>query len=804
MLPIKLVLKGFRGIKDGMNRDSYTLDLAEHRDSQLVALAGPNGRGKTTVLDNLQPYPILPSRANGYSLSAFSMYDHILAPEASKELIWAHAGKTYQTMCVWRIAGKRKLAEAFLFETTSDGLWQPVRTATGVVSDGKVDTYVSALTEILGPSDVYFSSVFAAQGRRKLFEYKEGEIKDLLAELLNLTPIQEKSLLAAKVVSGLKVAVEALSVSLLDIEGARSDLQSAHQAVNEAKQRQTEARTTVVVADKTSQEARLVHAARQALMDQSAHLEAQRAILTKRRDENLALMSERVEAKRVAAATIDQAIEQAQLQFRQSITRSAAHRTRVEVAIRQRDQLVAQRDAIRNAQGQVETFNNSIFEAEIQLKVATQRLEQQREASSIVKVLDANITAARNQYVSARAQLQQIAVKAELAETVPCVGSDLQPKCKLLIDAMTAKSAIEPATVALHRTEATGAALSAQKTTTAQQLAALGQVDETLLCAERVLSGLTTAKTEAEKLASMASQLAYAESELAAFREELAILARQEVGESEQHAIWLCEKSESRDKLVAEADPAYLRAIVAKDEAIEALAKLPTPADDGIEASKLHSLKMTEALNQAQSFVNTATSTLIFAEAKAAALQARIAQAARVIEHRERIRHELALWQLIAKGLGRDGLIAMLIDEAGPTLAALANDILLACYGRRFSLSIVTQKTRANGEMAETFDILVHDAESEEAKSLAVMSGGQKVWINEALTRAIALYCAQNAQRAYGALFCDEADGPLDPERKQAFFAMQREVLKLGGYEKAFFITQTPELVAQADAVINL
>ena len=63
---------------------------------------------------------------------------------------------------------------------------------------------------------------------------------------------------------------------------------------------------------------------------------------------------------------------------------------------------------------------------------------------------------------------------------------------------------------------------------------------------------------------------------------------------------------------------------------------------------------------------------------------------------------------------------------------------------------------------------------------------------------------AQHTGRGYGALFSDEADGPLDPERKRMFMAMKREVLRLGGYQREFFVSQTPELTAMADVVIGL
>ena len=68
----------------------------------------------------------------------------------------------------------------------------------------------------------------------------------------------------------------------------------------------------------------------------------------------------------------------------------------------------------------------------------------------------------------------------------------------------------------------------------------------------------------------------------------------------------------------------------------------------------------------------------------------------------------------------------------------------------------------------------------------------------------MALYLAQNTGRRYSALFSDEADGPLDPERKRMFMAMKRAVLRLGGYQREFFVSQTPELTALADAVIDL
>jgi len=169
-----------------------------------------------------------------------------------------------------------------------------------------------------------------------------------------------------------------------------------------------------------------------------------------------------------------------------------------------------------------------------------------------------------------------------------------------------------------------------------------------------------------------------------------------------------------------------------------------------------------------------------------------------------RVQSRLADWLLFARCMSHDGLIALAIEDAGPALSGLANDLLLACYGARFTVVIRTQVETAKGEAREGFDIEVHDSESGDRKSVALMSGGERVWINECLTRAVALYLAQQSQRRYGTLFCDEADGALDAERKRMFIAMKRKVLELGGYVREFFVSQTPELTAMADAVIDL
>ena len=56
MKPLKLILTGFAGIFSGRGKKTVELDLTQvPSDAQIVALVGPNGSSKTTLMDNMHP-----------------------------------------------------------------------------------------------------------------------------------------------------------------------------------------------------------------------------------------------------------------------------------------------------------------------------------------------------------------------------------------------------------------------------------------------------------------------------------------------------------------------------------------------------------------------------------------------------------------------------------------------------------------------------------------------------------------------------------------------------------------------------
>ena len=433
------------------------------------------------------------------------------------------------------------------------------------------------------------------------------------------------------------------------------------------------------------------------------------------------------------------------------------------------------------------------------LRRDVERLEKLRADSKLARERIAGIEREAGQ---ASLKAQELSRRFGLTAEVPCAGTDLQGRCKLLSDAREAQSLKPSADAQIARLQEARAKVAHHLRDIEAQGRDLTAAPARLNVAEANL------KRSRERLARLSLRAAR-QGELAQARETLAGIVQQIESLPPHDGEETAEEKAERGAIVA-----TRQAIVAQREGEAkrqrdslrrldaALAALPAPFD----ASQIE--RVQRGVEEAQRALVTTEAAYVkavrdqqageeFRRRKAVNEERLTALDTRM----RRIEDQVGVWLLFAKCMSNDGLIALSIDDSGPTLSSLANDLLLACYGPRFTVSLKTLVETAKGETREGFDIVVHDAESGEAKSVTQMSAGERVWINEALTRAIALYLTQNSGRRYETLFSDEADGPLDPERKRMFMAMKREVLRIGGYRQEFFVSQTPELAAMADVV---
>ena len=802
--PLQLTLTGFKGIRSGLGRDQLRLDLeAIGADATLVAIGGANGRGKTTVMDNLHPYLVMPSRAGADGLGAFSYYDQVYLPESQKELVWSHLGRMFKSQLVFRINGKRK-TEAYLFEQVG-GQWTPARAADGTPSDGKVDTYKCAVTEVLGPAPTFFSSVFSAQGKRPMSAYKNGEIKSLLADLLGLEEVREQGAKAADTAKLLKAGL-----SVIRLEQAQAD----QSCIRLERERQTlgdpEAALIIARADR----AMAIFALDQVREKLSAAKEHQVAAgaVERRRAE---LIGERARQEQESLGALrKQEAESARLAQRISALEQRILDRRRQQADRRR-QMLYRRAAIDSVMADAGRIEQALRRQALAARVVEARKElltAAKDKAALTERVEVQLRSQRQTIGAIEREAGQLALRqADLERrfgmtgAVPCAGMAMQDSCPLLGDAHSAKALLPSVDSQMDALAQRKSAALASVRDSEASLKACGDSGERLARVTRRFEVATKRWLGLQQRAARKGELAQATTAQQAIDAELEVLLEHAVPETTEEAADQADILAAQGRAVAER--ASVKATLTKAlEGIDAaLDELPKPFDAKAVLDAKAEYDADDQLLQATQARETLA---VRRSEQAAALVRQLGAASRAKREADdraaRIETELGAWVLLAKCLSNDGVIALSIDDAGPTLAALANDLLLTCYGARFTVELVTQSATAKGELREDFDITVHDGLRDESKSLKLVSGGERVWINECLTRAIALYLAGSTGRQFGTLFSDEADGPLDPEHKRMFMEMKREVLRLGGYQREFFVSQTPELNAMADALIDL
>ncbi|KUE86368.1 MULTISPECIES: AAA family ATPase [Cupriavidus] len=768
MRPLKLTLAGFHGIRDGMHRDSVTVDLTD-LPAGLIAIVGPNGAGKTTIMDNLHPYPLMPSHATKMSADAFSYWDHLCAPRAEKDLEWEHGGKVYRSAFAFRNPGKSRKAEYYLFEKSATGDWSPVQLSDGTVSDGKADTYGRCLDSVLGSAEAFFTSVFSAQNRRPLASYQPAEIKKLLAELLGIDHLRELSAKAGDVAKALSRALDGLQRDVLVLSGKRDTVAAMTREIQEIDQ--------ALAAERTHRTERL---------NRGSKLEQERATLAAKQAASAgteARLRELHQRKRELMARG----QQLAMDDRTAIAKATARQRDLEHTLATSQATLAQSEAITAAGAQQDGVQMALGRRQAELA------ERQRELAEVEALATRHaglVSELRGmeQRGSVAAQLARtLKAQTDVMDTVPCSGHPMHSQCPLLAQAREAKGQYEAQAIVVTNL----------RTSYRDKQEALRPMDAALqrlpAAREAVASlqrDIARDNQQLQRLTALAAQRPLLDTAAAALgkaRGDLAALAQEE--------------TERKDRLVRDLQDVESQLAVMQREvdtlAVTDVTGLIADLDRDIAGVR-------EGVSAADGKIET----LIRRQSALATERDRIERELGGLPGLEsqvqRLSDEIAQWKLLGKGLGNDGVIALSIDDAGPAITGIVNDLLLACYGPRFTIAIRTQTTLASGEAREGFSIAVLDADNDSSKEFSVISGGQKVWINECLTRGIALYRAQHARQSFQTLFTDEADGPLDPERKRAFMKMKREVLRVGGYEREFFISQTPELVDEADGMIDV
>lgn len=793
MILHSLRLRNFKGLLAGVGLAEVFIDFGKLPPAGLVAIVGGNGMGKTTLLDNMHPYRLMPyklRKAAGWSPSAFSFYDQCAGSDAEKDLVFEMDGVIYRSKLL--IDADRRKQEAYLYRSGGLGArdWQPL-------NDGKTRTYDEAVERLCGSPSLFFTSVFRAQGAKNLSDYTRGDIMAVVAELLNIDHILEQGKKAREVASVLLAEVDGLSRdrAILDAESGGLDAlvtekQGVESAVADAEAVSRAAKARIDDLLKRRSEFEVANAAeastKQRLEDKRGELARVRNSIAGIEQEHQANLS----ASRQRADGVRAEIDAGQVRHDGRMAELFSRRQSVE-------RVLSRADEIREAACSQLGANESLQKATDRLQALRDEYASAQAEASALASLPAQIAAARN-------VLASLQTRAGALSSLDCFADGsgtVNEACPLLKDAVEAKGRIAAAQEDIAALEGRLGALSHwnQKLANlkaegdrvrADQEAAKRRVAD-LMDLARLLPEVDAADARLVEIAEDERREAQQWGERKAMLEqslasELAMVDHRLANEDGRLAP-LRDEQARLSREIEELSAAVTGDFSAKLREVDYSVGMERTALDGAD-SKLRDLQA--AVGRLDAKIETARK----AAGKLAEIGSRI----------DAINADVADWNLLAKACSNDGIVALELDDAGPTIASISNDLLKSCYGPRFSVRLETQSAKVNGDMKEVFDITVFDSETSEVKSITEMSGGQVCWIEDALTRAICLFNINRSDRVFGTIYSDEKDGALDASRKCEFMAVKRRSLQIGSHSRELFITQTPDLIDMADAVIRL
>jgi exonuclease SbcC len=139
-----------------------------------------------------------------------------------------------------------------------------------------------------------------------------------------------------------------------------------------------------------------------------------------------------------------------------------------------------------------------------------------------------------------------------------------------------------------------------------------------------------------------------------------------------------------------------------------------------------------------------------------------------LVEEREGLTQRIADLKQLERAFGKDGVPALLIEQALPEIEETTNDLLSRLTNGRMNFSFVTQrelKDPKRGDLRETLDMVVSDSAGE--RDYEMFSGGEAFRINFSIRLALSEVLARRAGARLQTLVIDEGFGSQDAQGRQ-------------------------------------
>ncbi len=160
---------------------------------------------------------------------------------------------------------------------------------------------------------------------------------------------------------------------------------------------------------------------------------------------------------------------------------------------------------------------------------------------------------------------------------------------------------------------------------------------------------------------------------------------------------------------------------------------------------------------------------------------------------REEKTRRIGRLKTLERAFGKDGVPALLIEQALPEIEGQANQVLERLSGGTMSVRFATQKDfkdKSREDKKETLDILISDGAG--TRDYEMFSGGEAFRVNFAIRLALSRVLAQRAGARLQTLVIDEGFGSQDAQGRQRLIEAINLVHK--DFAKILVITHLEEL----------
>jgi len=745
----KLVLRGAIGIKKGLGLDEIEIDIDQYEPG-LIALVGVNGAGKSTLIENMHPYSQLLTRTG-------KLQDHFCLRDSFRDLYFTdeRTGTEYRAFMTIDGQNKSGAVEYFLYRWDTQ-LDEPEWVPATIEINGRLAPYVTEILHLFGSIELYLRSAFVSQKQPKnlpdLADATKGEKKALFRELGGLEYLEVYSKAASENAKMLESELTGIKAKLEREDEVKDAIGKAKGDLNAKTSYQEEVEGNLALIKKKGESLNAEHDRLKAIVDKNAKLRTeyegvnaqihsveveQNGISGKLYDYHDALEGKEATEKLIKEYE-DLKAEEGRLNEKKSKHEGARARG-LACYNELRDTVAGQERDLRDKKSEAEKAAQAVErERDIVLADANNLAKDLRE-----NPLSENCPTCEQKWPSDK--LKEFKAKLDKKETrLTTLQNQTFGLDKDLVEKKKEVEAIQKAINDLVWPE--------EPKVEEYDESFLDEVRDEMgrLDIEQQRADLAQAQEAEVRIQEGEKQLKTLETTLNTLNERAADLLKQIDKESETEYQDVAKQLEECRQQYTETDKELTRL----NTEIDGLKKQIEEKE-----AELEDLK---ALDEERKVKET----------------------------------DLTEWQYLQRACGPDGIQALELDAMGPGIAEVANSILESAYGARFQIEFRTTRIGESGsktKQIEDFQIWIHDSRSGDEQLLETLSGGESVWIKNAIYSAFGIIRARKTGTQFLTVYMDEADGALDPEARSSYFRMLEKAHQEAGRYHSIIVTHSLE-----------